>query len=76
MDDSATPLYDIVGGELDDAWLSNTSAQPARFNPFARSPFPVSEYSRENAWVARALRVPCACLARAHVFAWFSTALS
>ena len=29
--------------------------------PFARSPFPVSEVSRENAWVARALRVPCAC---------------
>jgi hypothetical protein len=29
VDDSTTPLYDIVGGDLDDAWLSNVTAAPA-----------------------------------------------
>ena len=29
VDDSATPLYDIVDGGLEDAWLANTTAFPA-----------------------------------------------
>ena len=28
VDDSGTPLYDIVDGNLDDAWLANTTALP------------------------------------------------